>query len=348
MIKKTTIALAVSAAALAPTVSQAVTPYGFVNIGLESTSIDNAGAGNEIFATGVDGSVHANDIANTRFGFKGSNDLGNGLTAGYKLEFGTGTTSGGRGGPVEDAEPIDKRIAQISLSGEFGSVTIGNQWGILYEYLGYNIYRSHGHGGGAWYYMTKNINDDAFGLRVSNAYTYTYGGGGYSSDPFTFSVQLIADPDTATNDELLDATVIGGMVNLGDVSINLLSYSESDGSGAAEPSLTGVGFRWDVSSDFYLGGTFITIDTDTGGDPNAINLLGTYNFGDGLTGQLGFGNGDGDDVIADLDSTIFLQLQKDLGKGTLLYAEYETATLDGGAAGDDETTVLSLAIKQNF
>ena len=92
MFKKTAIAAAVAGVAAVPMAAQAdghsPTVYGFVNIGIQSTSIDgsgaafgNAGVGSNIFFGAPDGSIDAHDTANTRFGFKGSKDLGNGLCA---------------------------------------------------------------------------------------------------------------------------------------------------------------------------------------------------------------------------------------------------------------------------
>ena len=338
-----TTALTLTITTLAPVSAMAVDVYGFVNIGLESTSITNNGAGDVVFATGVDGSVHANDVVETRFGFKDSKDLGNGLTAGYKIELGLGTSDAGAGGSNEDANPT-RRIAQVSLSGDFGTVTAGNQWGILYEYLGWNVFRADGHGGGTWYYTTKNINDDAFGLRVSNAFTYTHGGGGYSADPFTISVQVIAAPDTPANDETFDAIAVGAAFTLEDLTINGVSYSESNPSGTAEPSLIGLGFRYNLNSDTYVGGNYLVVDNDTGADISSYNFLLTRNFGDGHSGMVSLGSGEGDNAIADLDSNLFLQYQKDFGKGVLAYVEIESAEL----AGNDETQVISLAMKVSF
>lgn len=343
MLRKNTLALAITALTLVPVSAMADEIYGFINIGLESTSIDGAGAANEIFASGPDGSLHAQDVAESRIGYKGSKDLGSGMNAAFKIEFGLGTTPGA-GGPTEDSTPTT-RLAQVSLSGDFGTITAGNQWGILYEYLGWNVFRAHGHGAGTWYYTTKNINNDAFGLRVSNALTYTYGGGGYSTDPLTFSIQVMTDPDTATNDEGFDAIVFGAGFTTGDLTLNAVSYSESDSSaGAAEPSLIGLGARYNLSAATYLGGNYMMVDNDTGGDISSINILLTHDLGEGLSGMASYGTGDGDNAIADLDSNLFLQLQKDYGQGVIAHLEYETAKLSGGS----KTSVIAVALKYSF
>ena len=367
MFKKTAIAVAVASAVSVPMAAQAdghgPTVYGFVNIGLANVSIDGAGGsfgndgvGSNIFFGAGDGSTHQNDNANTRFGFKGSKDLGNGLSAGYKIEIGTGTTSGNRGGPVEDAAPWDKRIAQVSFSGSFGTVTLGNQWGILYEYLGWNVYRSDGNGGAAWYEGTRHISNDRYGLRVSNAFTYTYGGGGYSADPFTFSVQAYMDPDRAddtgaVNDETIDGLAIGAAATFGPVTVNGVVYNESDSiAGAAEVSLTGVGFRWNASDSLYIGGSFMNTDLDNGGDDaTAWNLIATYDFGGGVSGIAGVGGGETGQAggVGDMDTT-FLQVQKALGQGTKIYAELENASRDVAGGGEADGTVFVVAIKNVF
>ena len=343
MLQKNSIAFTLGALALVSAPSNADV-YGFVNVGLENTSISDGGAVNEVFATGVDGSTHAQDVAETRLGYKASKELGGGMTAGVRLEFGIGTSDfGAQGATNEDAEPTT-RLAQVSLSGDFGTFTAGTQWGILYEYLGWNIFRADGHGGGTWYNTTQYLNDDSFGLRVDNAFTYTYGGGGYSADPFTFSVQVIAEPDTAANDEFMDAVVLAAAFTTGDLTINGVSYSESDGSGAAEPSLIGFGARYNLSAKTYIGGTYMTVDNDQGQDISSLNVLLTHDLGSGMSGMVGYGFSDADAPLAELDSNLFLQFNKDYGNGVNAYLEFETAELSSGG----ETRVIAGNLKYNF
>ncbi len=362
MFKKSAIAAAVAGVVSIPVAVEAADPptvYGFVNIGIQSTDIDAAGGtGSIIFAGSPDGSIDAHDTANTRFGFRGSKDLGNGLSSSYRIEIGVGTTSGNRGGPVEDAAPWDKRLAQIGLHGNFGNLVIGNQWGVLYEYLGYNVYRSDGHGGAAWYESTRHVNDDRYGLRVSNAFTYSYGGGGYSADPFTFSVQAIMHPDDPAgavqraNDDTIDSVAVGLAGTFGAVTINGVVYSESAPAGAPEVSLTGVGFRFNATEALYLGGTFMSVDHDSGiDDSSSWNVVANYSFGGGLSGMIGLGGGEDATAGAgagDMD-TVFLQLSKSLGEGVKVYAEFETASIEqAGGLGDLETSVFAVAVKNSF
>ena len=129
--KKSLIALAVSSAVVAPASVQAAEVYGFVNTTFESSSTKNGG-NFAIFSTSPDDSGGGlSDIAASRFGVTGSEDLGNGLTAGYTFEFDVGFSSLAGGSNNEDAG-ISTRLANVSIGGDFGTIKMGTQWGVLY------------------------------------------------------------------------------------------------------------------------------------------------------------------------------------------------------------------------
>jgi predicted porin len=384
---------------VAPASVQAAEVYGFINTTFESSSTDNGG-NFAIFSTnGDDSGGGFSDTAESRFGVTGSEDLGNGLTAGYTFEFGIGTSSSfaGRGGsnptnttfqsfgggsPNEDST-VNTRLANVSLSGDWGQVKVGTQWGVLYSYAGWNHYRSDGHGGATHYYMLSNFvgpfstgefssgTGDSSGLRISNALTYTYGGGGYSSDPFTFSVQLQSDGNGETNfqaansiddEETIDTIILGAQSTFGDFTVNGTYYQENNTSTSTmnipEPSLLTLGGRWS-SGPFYVGGTYFAGDTDIGGtlaaddpdSPSAINVLAGMDFGSGYSGYVGVGSGDADRGDGDGDlTTYFLQAQKTFSSRTKIYGEFENAEIEGvGTGGNDaEQQVLAVGLKHSF
>lgn len=361
MFKKTAIALACAGAYGASVPAQAVVVdadgnhevYGFVNATMDWAEEDNGGNPSNIFLPpGSDGDIHLGDQANSRFGFRGSTDLGNGLTAGYRIEIGMGTSGFNRGAVTEDAAPWDKRLAYVDLSGSFGTVRLGNQWGALYEYLGYNTFRSHGFGGGGWYEGTKELNYDTFGLRVSDAVTYQYGGGGYSSDPFTFSAQGIFDQrngDPFGGDETLDAYTLGAASTFGNITVNGAYYGENNPAGTPEPELIGIGTRVSLTSTFAIMGTFTTVDRDVAGadDVDTFDLHTEFDFGGGLTAMLGGAIGS-DDTNGDM-TQYFAQLQKDLGQSTLIYLEAERVERDGvGGAPDPSSSIVAVGMKKSF
>jgi predicted porin len=356
MFKKTAIALAVAGAygaALPAAQAEQHTSsgfYGFVNVSADYAKEKNGGNGSNMFLPpGSDGDIHLGDQANSRFGFRGSTDLGNGMTANARVEIGFGTSAFNRGSVREDAAPWDKRLAWVSLDGAFGTLKAGNQWGTLYEYLGYNTFRSHGFGASQWYEATKELTYDAFGLRVSDAIEYTYGAGGYGSDPFTFSAQGIFDQrndDPNAGDETLDAYTLAAQATFGNFTVNGAYYGENNPGGAPEPSLAGVGIRAQVTDALFLSGTFMTVDRDTAADDvETIDLHAEFDIGNGLSAMAGYGTSS-DNTNGDLDS-IFLQMNKNLGSGTDLYIEFETNTRSVPGP-DPESTVVAVGMKKSF
>lgn len=120
--KKTLIALAALSAFAGTVQAQSnVTVYGQVDAGLRNLSNVDA-AGNSKLSMSSTGTYHSN-----RFGFKGTEDLGNGLKANFQLEggFNSGTGVGNKG--------LFDRTAKVGISGAFGSVDLGRQYTIAYD-----------------------------------------------------------------------------------------------------------------------------------------------------------------------------------------------------------------------
>lgn len=120
--KKTLIALAALSAFAGTVQAQSnVTVYGQVDAGLRNlTNVDAAGGSK--LSMSSSGTYHSN-----RFGFKGSEDLGNGLKAIFQLEggFNSGTGVGNAG--------LFDRTAKVGISGAFGTVSLGRQYTIAFD-----------------------------------------------------------------------------------------------------------------------------------------------------------------------------------------------------------------------
>ncbi|HWU98806.1 MAG TPA: porin, partial [Oxalicibacterium sp.] len=117
--KKSLLALAVLGAFAGAAYAQSsVTIYGVVD-----TSISRIDQGNES-VTGMD----SGNNAASRIGFKGVEDLGNGLKAEFVLENGIDTSDGSGGSGFS-------RLAFIGLNGGFGKVRLGRQENQLKEAL---------------------------------------------------------------------------------------------------------------------------------------------------------------------------------------------------------------------
>ncbi len=118
---KTLIAAAVSAALMAPVAAQAdVTVYGRVHQGIKISEVQTSQPVPQLTLISV----------GSRFGIKASSDLGNGLTASAHYEFTTNSDKPGTG-------VGNTRVATVGLSGGFGSIKLGNQWGAYYNQVLY-------------------------------------------------------------------------------------------------------------------------------------------------------------------------------------------------------------------
>jgi len=117
--KKSLVAAAVSAAVMIPVGAQAeTTVYARIN--------------NALVFKDTGDSTTSMETVGSRFGIKGSSDLGNGLVAHGQYEFATTTEK-------EKDAVDDIRVATAGVSGGFGRFDVGNQWSAWYNSTGVDM-----------------------------------------------------------------------------------------------------------------------------------------------------------------------------------------------------------------
>ena len=125
MFKKSLAAIAVLGTAAGFACAADVTLYGVVDEGFvfNQTKVEKAtGATEKTNSFGLESGVSAS----SRFGLKGSEDLGNGLKVGFKLENGFRADSG----ELKSSSRIFDREASVTLSGDFGALSMGRMGGV--------------------------------------------------------------------------------------------------------------------------------------------------------------------------------------------------------------------------
>jgi predicted porin len=153
--KKSLIALAVLAASGAAMAQSSVTLYGVLDTGLTYSKGEES----------VYGMTHVGGNVNSRLGFRGVEDLGNGLKATFNLEAGMGVDDGtdyftGNGMAF-------RRTSTVGLEGGFGSVRLGRM--LTSSYLAVSRYDAFGDTGiGATRAWAKG-----YSPRAENAISYT-------------------------------------------------------------------------------------------------------------------------------------------------------------------------------
>ena len=112
------VATLIAAAPLCAKAQTNVTLYGVVDAAIESG--DTGGP------EGRQTKIQSGDLSGSRFGFRGTEDLGNGLKAIFNLEAGVAVDTG-----AQDSAGLFQRRAVVGLEGEFGTVTLGREYSPL-------------------------------------------------------------------------------------------------------------------------------------------------------------------------------------------------------------------------
>ena len=160
--KKSLLALAVLAASGAAMAQSSVTLYGVADTGVTYTS------GKE----DVYGLTHLGGNTNSRLGFRGVEDLGNGLKATFDLEAGFNVDDGtgylGKNGSKDTGLQF-RRTSTVGLEGAFGTVRLGRELTASYRAVSrYDVFNDTGAGASlAW-----NTTNTGYNPRVDNAITY--------------------------------------------------------------------------------------------------------------------------------------------------------------------------------
>jgi predicted porin len=115
--KKHLIAAAVAAAVAVPAFAQ-VSISGYYELGVGNTDYDTAGT--DSVSSAGNGLLGSN-----RFAITGSEDLGGGLKAGFRLESSLASATGAAGSTGAGPDVLFNRGAEVNLSGAFGMIRVG-------------------------------------------------------------------------------------------------------------------------------------------------------------------------------------------------------------------------------
>jgi len=293
----------------------------------------------------------------SRLGIKGSEDLGNGLSAIYKMEFGV---------------DIDGTVNTLSTRNQYVGLS-DKRWGTFL--LG-------NHNTSAKVMTNKDIFDDriadwnevgftggsgaiAEDNRVANAIMYTTP----TFNNFTFSA-MVTPGETDEDDEINgNITSIAGKYSNGPLYVGL-AYEESEfqGDDSANPTRDDQE-KWRIFAsykigDFMVGGMYQDIEGDGNlqdVDADVWRINGTYTFGNNEL-KIAYQAGEVDDdrtASAAYDSpeydTFTIGLDHRLSKRTELYAIYTQTDTNGDAknaaslgAGTDDWDAISFGMVHDF
>ncbi len=309
---KKLIAAAVAGTLAAPAAYADIVPYGRVNNAID---IADDGDGSTVDLSGVA----------SRFGFRGTGDIGNGLTAIGRYEFSTTTDKEGPG-------VNDTRLAYVGLEGGFGTITMGNQWSAFFNTVGTYISPTYSLG----FYLYSSVAGNPF--RTSNTIKYAN-----SFGPVTLEADLRLNESGEDNDvaEKLNGDGYGVGISvspLDNLTIALAADSEENNPGEDGVAVEDTD-RLGIAGTMSFGGFGVNLgytNMEQGDDEvDLVQLYLSAGIGEKTTLLLGFGQADTQDAEP---TSFFLGGYYNIGGGLRLWGE--TTTVDNDDGSDDTVRTL--------
>ncbi|MDD2880870.1 MAG: porin [Rhodoferax sp.] len=338
--KKSLIALAVMAASGASFAQSSVTLYGLADIWFGSVKSTNGVAGTSLTQTKMD----SGGVNTSRWGMKGSEDLGGGLKANFKLEQGfqldDGTATSGQ---------AFSREAYVGFSGGFGEVKLGKVWTAYDDVSGASnavfdsklaplnwVFVSTGYAGNPGntiYYATPSFSGFAGAISYSlgenktatasasatTSFNVTYGAG-------PVAVQLgyqVEDKDnSAAGSADAKFTRLGGSYDLGVAALKATygKVNNVGGNSGYDATEYQLGVDFPVSSALTLSASYAKSDDS--------NPTGVYE-----QSRKGYG----------------IAAAYTLSKRTFLYGGYtDNKFTNAGGFGDDKVSILAVGVQHKF
>ncbi len=229
----------------------------------------------------------------SRFGFKGSGDLGNGMSAFARYEFATTTDH------AKSGAGLGNRLSFVGLSGPFGSISLGQQWSAYFQNFGTHASLNIINGPGqmsnsvrSWLGRTGNtikyansfgpvslkldarVDDDGDG--GGNGF-----GGGVTINPMdNFTIAGAFDSDDTNDSDVMGVAAIAGF---GGITVTVAHEQAESGADEADNTLLWVGAG--VTDNLSLTVGFGTQSVSAGGsesETDQLALIGVLNMGGGL------------------------------------------------------------------
>ena len=268
--------------------------------------------------------VAADRVPSPQLGVRGSEDLGNGLSAVYQYEFGVDTTEGGNF--------VANRPKFIGLKGGFGTVTLGVHTTPYYIAVGIvDVFNDNE----SLNYLQSN------GTRRDNSVFYqTPSLGG-------LFVDALVRMDGANGDSGIDEwNVTARYGSRSSPLFGAVTYVSDD---AADTD------QWAVAAGYVLGDLAFSAVYQDGDDRDGVDaqtgsVTGAYTFGNNIM-RVGYAHGEADDAEdADFWS---VGLQHNFSKRTRIWVEYfrtqsDADTVSEAYFGERDRDLVSIGMRHDF
>lgn len=328
--KKSLIALAVLAASGASFAQSSVTIYGTIDTAL--TSIKSG----DVTTTGITPSA----VATSVYGFKGSEDLGGGLKANFKLE----NQFNGDTGASKVAGSAFSREAWVGLSGGFGTVRLGkvssaynDPEGAAAPALGSNALSP------LFVVFQSDAQENA---RPKN--TIYYATPSFSGVTGSVSYSLNEKTTAATSDG--EVISLGLQYEAGPLYIGAGYQTQKPYQGNLAAELSQLNVTYDLKVVKLLGALgHVSNSNNLHGSASEWSIGADIPVASNIVLSTGYGYSKTTGSAADFKHTAFaLDGAYILSKRSLVYAGFETDTVSPVVGSDFKTTIFAVGLQHKF
>jgi len=361
--KKSLIALAVMAAAGAASAQSSVTLFGIVDATLQWGRGNGAGSGDRFQLTN-------SGYNSSRLGFRGTEDLGGGLSASFWLEAGmnndngtgaaTNTNNQASGAPAAGAVPAGSqgltfnRRSTVSLAGNWGELRLGRDY--TPQFWNITIFDPFGTNGSGTSQVLNSIITGVTAVRASNSIGYFLParlGGFYGQVQYYAGENL--NSAGATSD---DGRGIGGRIGFASGPFNVAGATSYTRYAAGGVHQSNIGGQWDFGVAKVMG--MYERDSNANVDGTGWLIGGLLPVGPGEV-RLAYSRYEADLNIAGAaqprSSKWAIGYVHNLSKRTAIYTTYAHVSNSGGAAQalggavtavNDSSSGLDIGIRHSF
>ena len=341
--KKSLIALAVMAASGASFAQSSVTLYGLADIWLGSVKTTDGVAGTSLTQTKMD----SGGVNTSRWGMKGSEDLGGGLKANFKLEQGfqldDGTATSGQ---------AFSREAYVGFSGGFGEVKLGKVFTAYDDVSGASdaVFDSK-LSPMNWVFVGT---DPVVGYAGNPANTIYYATPSFSGFAGAISYSLGEDKTATTSASAV--TSFNVTYGAGPVAVQLgYQVEDKDNSavGSADAKFTRLGgsYNFGVAALKATYGKVNNVGGNSGYDATEYQLGLDFPVSSALTLSASYAKSDDSNPTG-----VYEQSRKGYGIGaaytlskrTFVYGGYTDNKFTNNGAGDDKVSILAVGVQHKF
>jgi predicted porin len=284
-----------------------VTLYGVVDAAIESS--DKGGP------DGRHTLVQSGDQSTSRFGFRATEDLGNGLKAIFNLEAGLNVDTG-----ATDSAGLFQRRAVVGLEGDFGTVTLGREYSPIASVAG----------------ATDEFGQGFYGSNLSAF-------GTASPNPSTAAVTSPRLTRRLANSVNYKSTTLGGFKLLAAYAAG--ENTDTNAPGSSLRDLKSLGAEYTLGN-LYVGGAYAEVKRVNTGNDKEWAVGAAYKFD-----QLGGLDVKGNYMVADAQGPNNKFTQWNLGAGypfgaSKVLLNYQRNELNSGAKGSTWAIAYTYALSK--